>query len=189
MGGKKFYFRLVTRFLEVAERKSKMKAIHMILALFVITTSAWRIHRPEKADGRACGTSHPDPGREQDEVENRFERQRNETSKNKRVTSGTIDLYFHVIRNGVGIANGDVPDSAITNQIRVLNRAFDTTGWTFRLVRTTRTTNAEWYSGCNSATRTNEINMKNALRVGTARTLNVYTCNPSGDLLGWGKYF
>jgi hypothetical protein len=102
------------------------------------------------------------------------------------VTGGTINVYFHVINRGTGIANGDVPDSQITSQINVLNAAYAPWGWQFNLVATTRTTNSTWYTGCGSSTY--EMQMKNALRVGTADDLNVYTCNPSGGLLGWATF-
>jgi hypothetical protein len=55
-------------------------------------------------------------------------------------TGGQINVYFHVINKGTGIANGDVPDHQITAQMDVLNAAFAGTGWTFRLAGVTRTT-------------------------------------------------
>ncbi len=45
------------------------------------------------------------------------------------VTGGTIPVYWHVIRRGTGISNGDIPDSQITAQMNVLNSAFAGTGW------------------------------------------------------------
>ena len=38
-------------------------------------------------------------------------------------TGGVINVYFHVINKGSGIANGDVPTSMIGDQMRVLNNA------------------------------------------------------------------
>src|SRR5581483_4595983 len=35
-------------------------------------------------------------------------------------TGGVINVYFHVINNGTGLANGDVPASMIHDQIAVL---------------------------------------------------------------------
>src|SRR5688500_5412400 len=43
-------------------------------------------------------------------------------------TSGTINVYFHVVNKGTGIANGDVSSSMITSQMNVLNNAFASTG-------------------------------------------------------------
>src|SRR5688572_265507 len=102
------------------------------------------------------------------------------------VTGGTIDVYFHVINKGTGIANGDVTATMITDQINVLNNAYAQWGWTFTLVATTRTTNATWYSNCDSAST--ESQMKSSLRQGTAEDLNIYTCNPGGGLLGWATF-
>jgi TRAP-type mannitol/chloroaromatic compound transport system substrate-binding protein len=38
-----------------------------------------------------------------------------------------VQVYVHVINKGSGIANGDIPDSMITEQIRVLNAAYAST--------------------------------------------------------------
>ena len=89
------------------------------------------------------------------------------------VTGGTINVYVHVINNGSGIANGDVPDSQIASQINVLNAAYAPGGWQFNLVGTDRTTNATWYTVTPGATA--ETQMKTALRQGTADDLNLYT--------------
>jgi hypothetical protein len=102
------------------------------------------------------------------------------------VTGGTINVYFHVINKGTGAANGDVTAQQISSQISVLNSAYASTGWSFNLVDTTRTTNATWFNGC--ASSTNESQMKNTLRQGTADDLNIYSCNPSGGLLGWATF-
>ncbi|MFO0593529.1 MAG: zinc metalloprotease [Polyangiaceae bacterium] len=102
------------------------------------------------------------------------------------VTGGTIPVYFHVINQGSGIANGDVPDSQIADQIAVLNAAYAPWGWQFQLVATDRTTNATWFNGC--YTSSTETQIKNALRQGTADDLNLYTCNPSGGILGWATF-
>jgi Pregnancy-associated plasma protein-A len=102
------------------------------------------------------------------------------------VTGGVINVYVHVINKGTGIANGDVPASAITSQINVLNAAYASTGWSFNLVSTDRTTNATWFNACDAAA--NEKKLKTALRQGTADDLNLYTCNPGGGLLGWATF-
>lgn len=101
------------------------------------------------------------------------------------VTGGNINVYFHVIRRGTGTSNGDVPASWITNQINVLNAAYSGTGWSFTLVSTTRTTNSSWFTGCYGSS---ETAMKNALRQGTADDLNVYSCSPSGGILGYATF-
>ncbi len=102
------------------------------------------------------------------------------------LTAGTIPVYWHVINNGTGIANGDVPASQITAQISVLNAAYASTGWQFNLVATDRTTNASWYTATPGTTA--ESQMKAALRVGTADDLNIYSNNMGGGLLGWATF-
>src|SRR3954471_12070728 len=39
--------------------------------------------------------------------------------------SAVIPVWFHVITGGPGFANGDVPDSMIRDQIRVLNDSYN----------------------------------------------------------------
>ncbi len=102
------------------------------------------------------------------------------------VTGGVIDVYFHVIRNGTGIANGDISDQQIAAQVNVLNAAFTATGWSFRLVGTDRTTNATWYTATPGSSA--EAAMKAALRRGTGDDLNLYSNNMGGGLLGWATF-
>ncbi len=102
------------------------------------------------------------------------------------VTGGTIEVYVHVINNGPGIANGDVPDSQIAEQINVLNAAYAGWGWSYHLAATDRTTNASWYTVTPGTTA--ETQMKTALRRGTADDLNLYTANIGQGLLGWSTF-
>lgn len=101
------------------------------------------------------------------------------------VTGGVINVYFHVIRRGTGVSNGDITTTMINNQMNVLNNAFASKGWTFNLVSTDRTTNSAWFTGCYGSS---ETAMKNALRQGTADDLNIYTCSPSGGTLGYATF-
>jgi len=101
-------------------------------------------------------------------------------------TGGTIDVYWHVIRSGGGIANGDVPASMIQDQIAVLNAAYAPWGWRFNLVSVDRTTNAAWFGMTPGSSA--EGAAKAALRQGSADDLNVYSADPSGGLLGWATF-
>jgi hypothetical protein len=101
-------------------------------------------------------------------------------------TGGVINVYFHVINKGSGISNGDVTTPMINSQMSVLNNAFAATGWAFNLVQTTRTTNATWFNGCYNSTT--EMQIKNALRQGTADDLNIYSCSPSNGILGYATF-
>jgi hypothetical protein len=101
------------------------------------------------------------------------------------VTGGTINVYWHVINNGSSLSQGNIPDSQITAQINVLNAAYASSGWSFNLVSTDRTTNATWYT-CSGGSC--ETQMKNALRQGSADDLNIYSNNMGGGLLGWATF-
>ncbi len=101
--------------------------------------------------------------------------------------SVVIPVWFHVIRTGTAVTQGNIPDSWITAQMQVLNDAFSTLGspFVFQLAGTTRTTNASWYSmGLGSAA---ERAAKTALRVGGPGTLNIYSTN-GGGYLGWATF-
>jgi len=99
---------------------------------------------------------------------------------------GTINVYVHVINKGSGIANGDVADAYIAQQINVLSEAYSIAGFSFSLVSTDRTTNAAWYTM--SPGSAEERAAKTALRKGSAADLNLYTANPGGGLLGWATF-
>ena len=130
---------------------------------------------------RSCATDH-DPRRLL-RAEEDFAQKKGRVTRS--VTGGAINVYFHVVNRGAGVANGDVTTTQINNQISVLNNAFNRWGWSFNLVQVTRTTNATWYNGCYGSS---ESPMKNALRRGTADDLNIYTCNPSGGILGYATF-
>jgi hypothetical protein len=94
---------------------------------------------------------------------------------------GTINVYFHVIHSG---QQGNVTDAQIRSQISVLNTSY--AQWTFRLIRTTRTDNATWFTASQGSTA--ERRMKTALRQGGADDLNIYSANPGNGLLGWATF-
>jgi hypothetical protein len=134
-----------------------------------------------------CMTVEPDQAQRDriDETVRRNVRMRSALAL-EAVTGGTIDVYFHVIRNGIGEQDGNVTDPQIREQIDVLNDANAAWGWSFRLVATDRTTNAEWYTAGPGSP--GEREMKAALRRGTADDLNIYSSNPGGGLLGWATF-
>src|SRR5262245_44087710 len=117
---------------------------------------------------------------ELDELFNRFQ------LRNPSVTGGTVNVYFHVINKGSGIANGDIPQQMITDQMNVLNAAYASQGWQFVLASVDRTTNATWYTATPGTSA--ESQMKNALHQGSADDLNLYTNNMGGGLLGWATF-
>jgi Pregnancy-associated plasma protein-A len=100
------------------------------------------------------------------------------------VTSGQIQVYVHVITRANG--TGGVSTQQIQNQIAVMNTGFATTGWSFNLAGVTTTANDAWYTMQPGTTA--ETQAKNALRVGTAETLNMYVAGIGGGLLGWATF-
>ncbi|HET8798429.1 MAG TPA: zinc metalloprotease [Thermoanaerobaculia bacterium] len=106
-------------------------------------------------------------------------------------TSAVIPVWVHVINRGAGFENGDVPDSMIRAQMRVLDESFNgrtggaNTGFAFELAGITRTTNASWFD--NFFDTGVELEAKTALRTGGPGTLNLYVTNAS-PYLGWAYF-
>lgn len=130
-----------------------------------------------------CGTPDPSPERLRSiEAAMLGARLRNQ----KAVSGGVIDVYFHVIRSGTSVSQGNLPDSQIRDQIQVLNDAFREWGWQFRLREVTRTTNSTWFN-MNYGSGA-ETNAKASLRRGGKNALNIWSANPGQGLLGWATF-
>jgi len=100
------------------------------------------------------------------------------------VHGGTIPVHVHIITSSSGA--GAPSSQQINSQINVLNAAYGQWGWQFSLASTDTTRNDSWFNGCE--TSSNETAMKNALRLGTAQDLNLYTCNMGSGLLGYATF-
>jgi hypothetical protein len=113
------------------------------------------------------------------------------TRHERALNAEVIPVWFHVISSGKGVTNGEVPDSWIRAQMRVINDAFAGftggayTGFTFQLAGVTRTTNEDWFFM--RIQSQDEHRAKTALRRGGANTLNVYTTY-GGGYLGWATF-
>jgi hypothetical protein len=99
-------------------------------------------------------------------------------------TGGTIDVHFHQITDSKG--KGALPASMVADQINVLNAAYAPAGWKFVLVSNDVTANDEWF--VTQPGRPSETEMKTALRKGNADSLNLYSANIGGGLLGWATF-
>jgi hypothetical protein len=155
---------------------------------FILNGVSWKDQQAFINSGARCSVKHPDEI-EMAEIEQEIARRlaaRQEFGQTENATGGTINVYFHVIRRGTGVANGDIPMSQITAQMNVLNSAFASTGWSFNLAQVDRTTNASWFTM--GAGTSAERAAKSALRRGTADDLNIYSANPGGGLLGWATF-
>ena len=97
-----------------------------------------------------------------------------------------IPVRWHVVRSGTAVSQGNVPDTWIVDQIDVLNRAYSGKGFQFTLAGVDRTTNRNWYTGCYSSGT--ERKMKQALAVDPTNNLNIYSCSPSGGILGYARF-
>jgi len=104
-----------------------------------------------------------------------------------------IDVYVHVVKGNDN--NGAVRNRALRKQVDVLNDSFagrtapnaHSTPFRFRLRGIDRTTNPAWYRHVVGSK--SEKNMKRALHVGDARTLNLYTAKPRpGIILGYATF-
>jgi len=109
---------------------------------------------------------------------------------NRAAGSVTINVYVHVIRSAGG--SGGVSSTQISNQIKVLNDAYAgitggaPTPFKFVLAGTDTTNNDAWYTCVPGSTA--EKAMKNALHIGTAKDLNLYSNNMGQNLLGWATF-
>jgi hypothetical protein len=96
----------------------------------------------------------------------------------------TIPVAVHVVRSSSGA--WDVTDTQINNQIAVLNGAYASTNFQFSLASIDRTNNTAWSQ--HTPGSANETAMKNALAISPATTLNFYSCNIGGGLLGYATF-
>ena len=107
-------------------------------------------------------------------------------------TGATIRVAFHVIRKDTTLAGGNIPQSQIDAQMRVLNGSFAgstggaTTGFRFQLASVDRTTNRQWFR-LTPGSRS-EVEMKEELHEGGSSTLNIYTGLLGQRLLGWATF-
>ncbi|TDB75360.1 zinc metalloprotease [Micromonospora sp. KC723] len=103
-----------------------------------------------------------------------------------------VPVVVHVIQENSTRAGGNIPDSMINSQIKVLNESFSgTTGgaataFSFTLQKINRVTRPAWYPIIQGSSA--ERQMKTQLRTGGKNTLNIYLAELSNDLLGWATF-
>jgi hypothetical protein len=155
---------------------------------FTLEGRAWVDQRAFLDAGLRCGT-RPVDDPEKSEIDRTLAR----IIRPRRAPGSVIvPVYVHVISGGAGLQNGDLPDAMIYNQIDILNKAFGgvngslATPFTFQLRGITRIRNAALFGMTPGSVQ--EYIAKSYLRQGDAKTLNIYTANPGGGLLGWATY-
>ncbi len=103
----------------------------------------------------------------------------------------TIPVVFWVIQNGAG--KGLVTNEQIYSQIDVLNWAYRKAGISFYAADGWLVTNNKYYKKCGITKRSGRFNgvykkmtkrLTRQVGVDPATTLNIYSCNPRGGLLG-----
>jgi hypothetical protein len=141
---------------------------------------------------RGCATAHPSM-EEAEALEQAAAEMAARQTANRGISSealATIPTYVHVIMSTSGA--GNISDTVIANQIKVLNDAYSgltggyNTKFRFVLAGITRTTNNTYFAAGYGSTA--ETAMKTALRVGGASTLNMYFNQPSSGELGWATF-
>ena len=96
---------------------------------------------------------------------------------------GEVAVSVHVITCG---GAGAVPQSRIDAQIEELTRAFQGSGFRFRLARVEFREDCDWFRMTPQSRSEREA--KQALADDPAHRLNVYTCAPCQSLLGWAYF-
>ncbi len=139
----------------------------------------------ELINGERCATKEPTPIVQQQVLDHvqKWLADNPEFQQNRRAIT-TIPVAFHVVRSNSGA--WDVTDTQINNQVAVLNAAYSNTNFQFQLVSIDRTNNSNWSQHTNGSAQ--ETQMKQALAISPETTLNFYTCNLGGGLLGYATF-
>ncbi len=135
----------------------------------------------QMVQGSRCDTPTPtmdDIERENQAVED-FLRSGNYSAFSKAVVN--VPVAVHIVTHDNGY--GNVTDTQIADQMQVLNDAYQGTPFSFTLVVTTRTANRKWSTARAGSNTANQ--MKAALAVDPATTLNMYFTDIGGGTLGY----
>lgn len=94
-----------------------------------------------------------------------------------------IPIRFHIIHQG---GRGYLPDRQLKAQVALLNRAYAPASIQFTFADANLHENDAWFTlepGSDA-----EIEMKTTLGTDTARSLNIYTAEPAGGVLGYATF-
>jgi hypothetical protein len=135
---------------------------------------------------RGCATPEPSM-REMESVKIQVDRWLGMNTIN--AVGGQIKVAFHVIHSG---KEGNLTDAQINGQIAELNKAYSgfyggaNTGYTFVLASVDRTRNTKWFRLTPGSA--SELEAKQALAIDVPHRLNIYSCKPGQNLLGWAYF-
>lgn len=110
-------------------------------AVFVFSDSLVNAQNNGNGNGNGYGRGVDEEGprcavriseEEKDMREMDFENRKARINPNSVLRGGVIPVYFHVVNQGAGAANGDISTQMINDQISVLNAAFFGSGWSFK---------------------------------------------------------
>lgn len=140
----------------------------------------------ENRERCATGSIPPDEARQiQAEIE-KF--QLGKENIKLKTTTRRIKVFFHVIRKGSAVSDGNIDPAKIYEQMNVLNQAYQRTNFQFDLAKPDFgtnpdfTTDPQWFEMYKGSTAEKEA--KQALGVKQKDVLNVYTADTVGAL-GW----
>lgn len=160
---------------------------------FVVDGFVWADRHAFIANNGRCGTREPGPDELLWVEDNRQRFNRIRGGEVARLPgSATIDVYWHIISQGSGTANGDIPEAQVHASIQVLNDAFSgatggsDTPFRFILANIDRTTNPAWFNMTPGSPA--EFQAKTLLRLGNETSLNIYSVRPAQGVLGWATF-
>ncbi len=106
------------------------------------------------------------------------------TGTRHRMKDLEIPVHFHILRK----KNGDwnITDQQIAEQLDVLNRSFTAHGFSFTLDGVSRRKKNKFAKKCLSEKV--ETKFKKRYAVDPTTTLNIYTCRPKDDVLGYAYF-
>jgi len=168
------------------KRHAILPALLLALGLAAATAvtaadAPFGLERPVHAalTDRTCATPEPTPF----EMNGARASLRRSIEEGRAGATGQVQVAWHVIHDGT---NGNIPQSQIDAQIAYMNASYAGTGFTFALASVDRTESRAWFRlvpGTGKERRAME-----ALAIDPAHRLNVYSCKPGQNLLGWSTF-
>jgi hypothetical protein len=156
---------------------------------FILNGHTWASKQAFIDSGARCSSkhfTHKEVANEEATFQNALHKTGRDDTETARVSNGaiTVNVHLHIIMDTA--KNGALTTMQINDQMMVLNDAFGNTPFMFFLKSQDTTTNNDWVAA--SPYSEAELQMKTALRVGTAEDLNIYSTSPGGSLLGWAPF-